>query len=98
MNHQLSRSSGISIPCGFGDGLPVGLQLSSSTREDLAVNIARLFESNTDYHLQPKIITMKITPIIGLEVHVELQTIQNVCSCDASHFHAEPNTHTCPVC
>lgn len=49
----LAGLPGISIPCGFGDGLPIGLQIiTPQLREDIAINIARLFEFNTDYHLQ----------------------------------------------
>lgn len=49
---------GISVPCGFDKiGLPIGLQIiTPQKREDLVYQIAKLFESNTDFHTQkPKL-------------------------------------------
>lgn len=42
---------------------------------------------------------MKYTPVMGLEVHVELNTLSKMfCGCDNDWFGKTPNTHTCPVC
>ena len=43
-------------------------------------------------------VVAKYNPVLGLEVHVELNTDSKMfCSC-ATLFGAEPNTQTCPVC
>ncbi len=41
---------------------------------------------------------MTYEPVIGLEIHAQLQTATKIfCGCSAS-FGAAPNTHVCPVC
>jgi aspartyl-tRNA(Asn)/glutamyl-tRNA(Gln) amidotransferase subunit A len=48
---NLAGICGISIPGGFSDGLPVGLQLlGSAFAEDVILRIADAFEQVTDYH------------------------------------------------
>jgi len=41
---------------------------------------------------------MRFEPVIGLEVHVQLNTSTKIfCSC-STNFGDEPNTNVCPVC
>jgi len=42
---------------------------------------------------------LRYETVIGMEVHVELQTASKMfCGCAADHFQVEANTHICPVC
>lgn len=42
---------------------------------------------------------MKLVPVIGLEIHTQLNTKSKLfCGCSAASFGKEPNTQVCPVC
>lgn len=50
---NLSGLPGISAPCGFSEGLPVGLQMvAPANQEARLLNIAHQYQNVTDWHLQ----------------------------------------------
>ena len=43
--------------------------------------------------------TMRLEPVIGLEIHIQLKTTTKMfCGCKAHEEALAPNTHVCPVC
>jgi aspartyl-tRNA(Asn)/glutamyl-tRNA(Gln) amidotransferase subunit A len=50
---NLAGICGISIPCGFADGLPVGLQIMGDAfAEEAVLRVAYAYEQATEWHLK----------------------------------------------
>ena len=50
---SLAGLPALSMPCGFDNGLPLGVQLiGPAFREDLILGLARDFQLQTDWHTQ----------------------------------------------
>lgn len=53
MPYNFAHLPAISVPCGFADGVPVGLQLAGAPFDDLRVlQAAHAYEQSTTWHLQ----------------------------------------------
>ena len=98
---NLAGLPGMSIPCGFAGGLPVGLQIvGPHFSEGKLLNVAHVFQRETDWHARvPEAIRMSgetdATPdwetVIGLEIHAQLATKSKIFSGSATAYGAPPN-------
>ena len=65
---NLAGLPGLSIPCGFVDGLPVGLQIIGKVFDEGGIlNVAHQFQQVTDHHLQRATDLSAIEKSAGLE-------------------------------
>jgi aspartyl-tRNA(Asn)/glutamyl-tRNA(Gln) amidotransferase subunit A len=55
---NLAGIPGLSIPCGFSAGMPVGLQLlGPALGESAPLRVADAFQRRTDHHLRRPVVT-----------------------------------------
>ena len=101
---NLAGLPAMSIPAGFADKKPVGLQIIGNYfAEDKLLNIAHQYQQNTDWHQQTptrfrvRRINMEWETVIGLEIHAQLATKSKIFSAASTAYGAEPNTQACAV-
>ena len=98
---SLAGIPGISIPSGLSEGLPVGFQLAGPAfSENELLDAAYALERAIGFDARAVEAAARDDwePVIGLEIHVQLDTRTKMfCGCELS-FGEPPNTRTCPVC
>jgi aspartyl-tRNA(Asn)/glutamyl-tRNA(Gln) amidotransferase subunit A len=56
---NLTGMPAVSVPCGFSDGLPVGLQIMGPAfAESLVLQVAAAYESATDWHRRRPVVSL----------------------------------------
>ena len=97
---SLAGIPGISIPSGLSDG-PAGRLPARRPRVQRERAARRRLRAGAGDRLPRRSVEARMTtyePVIGLEIHVQLDTRTKMfCGCALS-FGEPPNTRTCPVC
>ena len=91
---------GLSIPCGFSNGMPVGMQIIGKSFDEATIlKVGHTYQQKTDHHMkQPGDLVMAYEVVIGIEVHAQLKTNTKLfCGC-STKFGDDPNANVCPVC
>ena len=92
----------MSIPAGFSNNLPVGLQMIGNYwSEEILLNAAHQFQLKLigiQFYLRIfRGFIMAWETVIGLEIHSQLNTKSKIFSGASTEFGAEPNTQACAV-
>ena len=97
---NLTGMPAISIPAGFSNGLPIGLQIMSDEFQEQKIFDAAYFSKNGQNSGENSIMMSTYGTKIGLEIHCQLTGLRSklFCSCHCNYREYSPNENICPTC